>query len=405
MQFGSWFEGLDRDQTKAVDEHTVRVVFKEPRVTQLQSFNISVIPEHVYGPGDFKKNTKVIGSGPYVLVRRETGRSIVLQRRPDYWRTKPHIETLKLRVIADDTVAWNALKRGDADVARITNDTWAGGKDDPAVKEKIQFHSLYLLGYNCIVWNLDDPLLNDVRVRRALAMSFDLPTVIDRLYHGQARTITGPFTPDQWANDPRVQPIAFNLQGAAALLSAAGWTDSNGDGVLDREGKKFSFKALIPAGNAPANNESQVLQDALKQIGVVMEITPLDDAAYFEQILARNFQAVFMGWASEPDPDPYGLFHSSQIPPAGLNVAGYKNPEADQLMEEGRREFDRARRAEIYHRLHEILARDQPYLWTVQPATKWGVNRRIQNVESSTGGLGLFLWSPGPHGWWLRKPG
>ena len=402
-QFAGWFASLDLAQTRAVDERTVRVVFKEPRVAQLLAFNISILPEHVYGKGDFKKNRKVVGNGPYVLVSREAGRTIHLRRNDRYWREKPHIESVYFRLIADDTTAWNALKRGDLDVGRVNNSTWQRGKDDPQVREKLDFHSIYLLSYNCILWNLSDPKLNDVRVRRALAMSFDRRAVIEKLYFGEARPVTGPFTPEQWANNPNVQPIEFNLQGAAALLSSAGWRDTNGDGVLDRNGEKFEIRLLIPAGNQPTLDQSQILQDALGKIGVKLDINPVDGSTLFEQVLGRNFQAAFVAWVNEPDPDPFSLFHSSQVPPDGLNAVGYANAEADQLIEAARKEFDQARRTELYHQLHELLARDQPYLWTVQVATKWAVNKRVHNEQPSRAGLGLLGWHPGPRQWWVVK--
>lgn len=401
-QFAGWFAELDLAQTRAVDDRTVRVVFKEARVAQLLSFNIAVLPEHVYGKGDFGRNRAVVGNGPYVLVKREPGRGIQLRRRADYWRTKPHIEHVHFRVVANDTVAWNALRRGDLDVGRINNSTWQRGKDDPAVRGKLDFLNVYLLSSNVILWNLDDAKLSDARVRRALAMSYDRNTVIERLYFGQARPVTGPFTPDQWANDPDVPPIEFNLQAASALLTSAGWRDTNGDGVLDRNGEKFELRLIIPAGNQPAIDQSQILQDALAKVGVKLEVAPLEGATLFEHVLTRNFQAAFVAWVNEPDPDPFSLFHSSQLPPNGLNAVGYKSPEADDLIERARREFDRTRRAELYHQLHELLARDQPYLWTVQVATKWAVNRRLQNVKASPAGLGLYVWYPGPRAWWVK---
>lgn len=401
-QFSSWFDTLDAAKTVAVDPHTARVVFKEARAPQLLSFNIGVLPEHVYGKENLKKTKKLVGNGPYVMQRRELGKTIVLERRENYWRTKPHIKTIVLRPIPDDVVAWKAVVRGDVDVARVNNDFWWRVKDDPDTKAKIDFKTVWLLSYNAVLWNLSDPLFEDVRVRRALAMCFDRQAVIDRLYHGQARAVSGPFTPDQWANNPDITPIEFNPQGAAALLASAGWRDSDGDGVLDRNGKKFTFRILVPSGNAVARDHAQVLQDALKRVGVIAEIQPADDSAFYDYLLNRNYQAAYTGWFNDPDPDPYSMFHSSQFAPEGMNVVGYHNAEADELIVKGRQEFDRTRRAEIYHQLHEVMARDQPYLWTVQVASKWAVNRRVKNVETANG-LGLFLWYPGPFEWWVEK--
>lgn len=401
-QFSGWFEHLDRAKTRVLDARTIRVVFTTARAAQLLAFTISVLPEHVYGHGDFTSISSVVGNGPYVLKRREPGQSLVLARRTDFWRESPHIAEVIFRPIAEEQVAWNALVRGDLDVARVSNDIWWREKDRPEVRAKLRFVDTWLLSYNCFAWNVDDPLFRDVRVRRALALSFDRPSVIGTLLHGQARPVTGPFTPEQWANNPNVPLLPFDLRQAAALLAAAGWRDTDRDGTLDRNGKPFSFTMLIPVGTI-ARDQTQVFQAALRQLGVRMEIATMDGAAFYDRVLHRNFQAAFFSWFNEPDPDPYALFHSSQLAPDGLNVGGYKNAQADSLMDAARAELDRSRRARMYHDLHVILAHDQPYLWTVQVATKWAVNRRIENVRTSNG-LGLFLWYPGPCSWEIASP-
>jgi peptide/nickel transport system substrate-binding protein len=401
MQFASYFETLDMANTKPVDDHTVRVAFKDVRAGQLLAFNIGVMPEHVYGKGDFKKNSAVIGSGPYVLKRRQTGRSILLERRENYWRTKPLIKEVLFRPIGDDNVAWKAIVNGDVDLTRASNDTWFRAKDDPKVNDTIDFHNVWQFTYNAVAWNLDDPLFADARVRRALAMCFDRQTVIDKLYHGQARAVSGPFVQDTWAYNPDVQPVEYNPQGATALLASAGWRDTDGDGILDREGKKFAFTVLIIVGNKASVEQSQVLQDALKRVGIQMDVRTVDGAAYSDEVFARNFQAAFVAWVIDPDPSPRSLFHSKSVSPAGMNVVGYRNAEADDLMDRAEQELDQSRRAELYHHLHEIIARDQPYLFTVQSTIKWATRKRVQNVKAAKG-FGLFHWYPGPLGWWLR---
>jgi peptide/nickel transport system substrate-binding protein len=400
-QYGAAFELLDREKTKAVDERTVRVAFKEPRAGQLLSFNIGVLPEHVYGKGDFKKNPATAGTGPYVVKQRTRDRGIVLERRENYWREKPKIQSVLFRPVKDNAVAWKAMQRGDIDVTRLDNDVWVRAKDDPKITRRIAFHNVYRLGYNCIVWNLTDPILSDARVRRALAMSFDRDTVIEKIYHGQARPVSGPFTVAERANNPAVVPIEFNPTAAAALLQSAGWRDTDGDGILDREGKKFEFTLLLLSGNDTSRQQSQVLQDALRSLGVKLDLQLLDDAAFFAQVLERNYQAAYIAWTNEPDPDPYGLFHSSQIGD-GMNVVSYRSEEADQLMEEARAELNAERRMDLFHQLHEVLARDQPYLWIVQVAEKWAVSKRVHGVQPATG-VGLYHWYPGPHAWWVKQ--
>ncbi|HEV7768461.1 MAG TPA: ABC transporter substrate-binding protein [Thermoanaerobaculia bacterium] len=401
-QFTAWFEGLDRMRTKAIDERTVRVVFAEAHAGRIYAFNIGVMPEHVYAKENFAKTTKLVGNGPYVLKRRGRDQSLLLERRENYWREKPAVASVLFRPIADNSVAWKALQRGEVDVSRVDNDLWFRMKDDPTVKKNVAFHDVWQLGYNAIVWNLSDPILNDARVRRALAMAFDRQTIIEKLYHGQARAVTGPFTPDLRENNPEALPIEFNPSAGAALLASAGWRDTDADGTLDREGKKFELTLLVIAKSAISRDQAQVFQDALSRIGVKLEIKALDDAAFYDLVVQRNYQAAFLAWVNEPDPDPSDLFHSKQLAPDGMNVTGYANEEADSLMDKANRELDPATRITLYHHLHDVLARDQPYLWTVQVAEKWAVSRRVQNVQVAKG-FGLFHWYPDSRAWWLKK--
>jgi len=403
IQFAAYFDALDKEKTAAIDDRTVRVAFREARVPQLVAFNIPVVPKHVYSKGKFDQVRAVVGNGPYVLERRETGKTVSLKRNENYWREKPHIDRVVFRVIEDDTVAWKALKRGDIHVARLSNDAWFRVKDDPAVRERVTFYETYESMYNCLPWNLQDPLFQDVRVRRALAMAYDTNAIITRLYHGNARPVSGPFLPDSWAYNQNLHPIEHNPQGAAALLASAGWVDSDRDGVLDRDGKKFEFTLLVPAGSATSSDQAQIYQASLQSLGVQMAISTVEGAAFFDRIIKGDFQAAMLAWTVDPDPDPFSLFHSTQLPPAGLNIVRYASEEADRLLERGRVEFDRSRRAAIYHQFHELIASDQPYLFMMQVGMKWGVDRRIRNVRTAKG-VGLFLWNPGPFGWWMKEP-
>jgi peptide/nickel transport system substrate-binding protein len=133
---------------------------------------------------------------------------------------------------------------------------------------------------------------------------------------------------------------------------------------------------------------------------VQLEIVLMDGSMAIERILAGNYQAAYLSWDLDADPDIYSIFHSSQMPTRGQNFVFYQNAEVDRLIDEGRRELDPSKRKDVYWRLHEILAQDQPYTWVVQVSAKWGVNKRVRGVEVSRG-YGFFLWYPGELGWWI----
>lgn len=400
------FEHLDLARTRAIDEHTVEVAFLETLATQLIRFSdVMALPEHVYGKGSFRNdfNDTAVGSGPYRLLKRDPGKEIVIERRDDYWGVKPHIQRVVFKVIEDHGTAWGALKRGDVDESILASDTWLRERTNPALTGFLDFQRFYTLNYNYIAWNARVPMFRDKRVRRALSMSVPIESVIQDLYHGTARAMSGPFTPDEFAYNPTVPVIRYDPEGAKKLLAESGWLDGDSDGILEKEGKPFAFDLMIMPGSATTKQFAQMVQAELKRIGVQVEVRVIDSAMGIQRIQEGNYQAAYLSWELDPDPDPFSLFHSAQTPPRGQNFVSYQNPEADRLIDEARRVLDPARRKALYWQLHEVLAEDQPYTWTVQVSLKWGINKRVRGVGVSRG-YGLFLWYPGELGWWIAHP-
>jgi peptide/nickel transport system substrate-binding protein len=399
------FEKLDLAKTRVVDDKTIVIAFTQTLAPQLSYFGfLRVIPEHVYSQGDFKTafvNTAV-GAGPYRLVRRVPGKEILLERRADFWGVKPHLQNILFKIITDDDTSWNAAKRGDIDETSIGSDVWTMERNRPELQKMLDFRRFYMLNYNYIAWNGRDPLLADKRLRRALAMCVDLQSLINNLYHGTARAMNGPFTPDQWSYNPDVPVIQFNPEEAKRELNELGWKDSDGDGILDKNGKPLRLELFFVGGNMASNPFAQLYQSDLKKIGVDLKITAYDPSAFLERVLNGNYQSAYLSWDLDPDPDPFALYHSSQFPPHGQNFVFYSNPAADALMDQGRSELNHSKRVAIYRQFHALLADDQPYTWTIQVSNKAALNKRVHNVRESKG-WGLFLWYPGELDWWIPK--
>jgi peptide/nickel transport system substrate-binding protein len=407
VQMASNFEQLDLANTRAGDDHTVVVAFREALAAQMIRFiDVLVLPEAVYSQGSFRDafHDKAVGSGPYRFVRRTPGKEVVVERRADYWGTRPHIQTVVFKIVGDHAVAWQAVRRGELDETTVTSDTWQHESRNPAFNGKIAFRRAYTLNYNYVGWNGRHPIFSDRRVRRAMSMCINLDTVINNLFHGTARAVSGPFTPEEWAFNPQVQPVKYDPAGAKQLLAESGWKDTNGDGILDKGGKPFKFDLILIAGGGPGRPFMQLLQQDLKNIGVQMEIAVLEGTSAIERILGGSYEAFYLAWELDPDPDVHAIFHSTMVPQRGQNFVFYSNPEADKLIDAGRRELDFGKRVDIYHRLHALLAADQPYSWTTQVSIKWALTDRVRGVRESHG-YGLFLWYPGELGWWLADAG
>jgi len=400
----AYLEDLNVEKTRAVDEHTVDVVFDAYHAGQLYSFGIAIIPEHVYGVGSFTDdhNDTAVGSGPYRLKRYEPGSELLLVRRDDYAGVRPHIQQVMFRVIPNGSVAWSALTRGEIDEMRLTTAQWELYAEEPGVRDLITFHQFYELGFNFIAWNNRRPPLDDAAIRRALTMGIDRAAVVKHVYHGGARVMTGPYMLEQWAFNPEVAPIPYDPEAASRALEGAGWVDEDGDGVRSKDGKDLRIELLVTADDQTSMSQGQIYQDALKKIGVDIELRGLELTSLIERLLSGDYDAAFLGYSMDLDPDLYANFHSSQFTPKGSNWVFYSNPEVDELLKRGQeaRSFDE--RQAIYRTLHERLARDQPVTWLLQPSTRWAFSDRIKNVQAAPG-LGFFGWSPGPRAWWIPR--
>ena len=404
-QVAPGFQSADIANSKIIDAHTIVIAFKEADASQMIHFNdLLTLPEHVYSKGNFKNDylNTAVGSGPYRLVRRLAGKEVLLERREDYWGTKPYLKNILFKLVNDSQTAWNAVKHGDIDETMIGSDVWLMESKRPELQRMIDFPRFYTLNYNYIAWNERDPLFSDKRVRRALGMCLDVGSIINNLYHGTARAVRGPFPPDQFGFNPNVPVLPFDPLQAKRLLNDAGWFDTNGDGILDKNGKPLKFDFAIFSGSVAALPVAQLFQEELKKIGVELNIVQLDPALLIQRIIAGNYQSAYLAWDLDPDPNPFAQFHSSQIPPKGQNFVYYINPAVDKLIEQAGRELDFNKRVAMFQQLHEILSADQPYTWVIQVSVKWAINKRVKNVKESRG-WGLFTWYPGEMDWWIPR--
>jgi len=165
--------------------------------------------------------------------------------------------------------------------------------------------------------------------------------------------------------------------------------------VLQNDGKPFEFEILIPAGRKFAEQLSTMLQENLKEIGIRMSIQRLEWAVFIQRIEEHNFDACSLGWSLGWETDPYQIWHSSMAVEKGSNFVGFKDSEADKLMEEARKEFDPEKRRLMYYRLQEIIHDEQPYTFLFTNEDLVTVSRRFQNLEVYPMGLApLYWWVP-----------
>jgi len=234
-----------------------------------------------------------------------------------------------------------------------------------------------------------------------LWMLFDRESINAKIYSGFAKLVSGPFYINSWAYDRTIKPHPFSPSRARELLDEAGWVDSNGNGIRDKDGHEFEFELVITAGGNTAKQFAQLLQEECRQSGVVVKIRQLEGATFFDRIDSGDFDACMLRWRLDLDPDVFDTFHSTQIPPVGLNHGFYNNAKVDSLLEAGRTTFDQARRTEIYHAIHRVMHEDPPYTFINTVPEKRPINKRIKGVIISPNGP--FDFTPGANYWYIDE--
>lgn len=319
----------------------------------------------------------------------------MLVRNEDYWGKKPHLQRIVFKIITDSTVALQVLKQGGLDMMSLRPIQWVKQTGNKRFLEHFQKLKYYLPSYSYIGWNLRKPLFQDRRVRQALTMLVNRQTILKELLFGLGTVVTGNFYINGPDYDHSIKPYPYDPAAAGALLKSAGWEDHDGDGILDRDGVPFSFEFLISSGSKFAEQLATILQENLKQVGIRMSIRKLEWAVFIQEIQQHDFDACTLAWSLSWESDPYQLWHSSQAA-HGSNFVGFKNAEADQIIEEARKEFDAQKRHQLYHRFHEIIHEEQPYTFLFTTEALVAVARRFHNVQVYPMGLA-------PREWWVSE--
>lgn len=391
----------DIKNAEKLDDYSVRFTYALPYFKALEFVGgIPVLPKHIFDDGkDFNNHPAgraPIGTGPFKFKEWKTGKHILLERNEDYWdKTKfPDYRKVLFEIIPDSTVVLQVLKKGALDVANLRPIQWVRQTLSPAFNNHFAKHQYYLPGYRYIGWNQERPnapFFKDKKVRQALAYLVNRQAIVDKLEFGLAKLTTGPFWVFGYENNAELPQIPFDPATARKLLEEAGWMDHDGDGIRDKDGVKFEFIFLIPAGSSSANRLATILKKDFEDAGISFQIQSMEWAAFTNRLTAKDFDAVTLGWTGSLDEDPYQIWHSSQIE-KGSNFISFKNEEADRIMEEARQTFDKEQRTKLYHRLHEIIYDEQPYTFLYTGASLLTRDRRFQNVEVYKLGVDLLEW-------------
>lgn len=394
---------LEVERAEVLDRYTFRVTYREPFAPGLASWtNLVVLPKHLLQGKDITKSPLVrrpIGTGPYRFKEWRTGEKIVLEANPDYFEGRPYIDRFIYRIVPDPATMFLELKAGSIDWMALTPLQYTRQTSSPQFQQEFRKYKYLPFAYTYLGYNLRHPLFRDKRVRQALSYAINKEEIVKVVLFGLGVVATGPYKPGTWYYNPHVKRYPYDPKRARQLLKEAGWRDTDGDGILDKDGQPFQFTVLLNWGNTSRLKTAEIIQWRLKQVGIRMKIRVLEWASFInEYIDKRRFEAVILGWSTGVDPDQFDIWHSSKTGPKELNFISYRNPEVDRILVEARRTFDRSKRRKLYFRLQEILAEEQPYTFLYVPYALPVIHARFRGIEPAPAGITYNFIR-----WWVPK--
>ncbi|MFH2006256.1 MAG: ABC transporter substrate-binding protein [bacterium] len=372
------------------DADTVRLTFAKPGFKILESLShLSILPRHVYGTGNLNNhpaNHRPVGTGPFRFDSWRRGAAIVVSRYGGYWGPKPALRRVIYRIIKSKEKAFELLKKGELDLMpRVLPQHACGAKApvrDPRIAKRYRLIIHYPVQFYTVVLNVQNPVLQDVRVRRALSLLVNRELIADKIFCGRARRISGPYWLGRPGYDARVKPRPYDPRQAAKLLAAAGWTDSDNDGVLDRQGKRLELTYLRFAESSVQRRLLPILQEELRKAGLKLHVETISWTAALKRMKQHRFDLTDLNWFYYYEQDLYQIYHSSQCH-GGSNYGCYANPEVDRLLVQIRATLDDARRGALERKLHRLLHDDLPGLYLFNVGDLTVVSRRFTGVTPS----------------------
>lgn len=374
---------------EVVDPHTVRFHFTRVYSKQMLDANEGVIlPKHAWSKlpvekwresSDWFKQNLVV-SGPFTIASWTPQQELVMARNERYWeKDRPYLDRFVMRILPDAGSLVSQVIGGEIDfIPQVGPNDVSRVKADPDLNLISYWSNLYVVAG----WNTANPLFADADVRRALTLAMDRQAIVDTLLPGgMGRVAVSPYIQSVWAHDKNLKPYPFDPAEARRILAAKGWKDSDGDGILDRYGKPFSFELTSNAGNQQRNDAAVMIQQQLKKVGIDARPRILEFNSMIEAMNRGMFDATVIGLSMDTSLDMTAQFHSRSVPPEGANSFRYSNPEVDRLLEQVASQPTLQEAEALIHQIERLLHRDQPatFLWESQRIA--AVNKRIRDAK------------------------
>lgn len=406
-------------KVEIIDKHTIKFIAKEKYFQNLNSLcGMYVIPKSVYG--DINKSVKLlkesVGAGPFKFEKYDKGQMIVIKKfdkwygnNVPYWKGYFNFAQVNFKISKEDSVVNERLKKGELDFVEFpTTDAFlkVAGKPFKQNFKADKFQTFAVKNdmpksYGYIGFNFLDPILKDKNVRVAISHLVNREEMNKKFFENLNNLATSP-VPVGTAQAPDRKPREFNPAKAKELLTAAGWTDSDKNGVLDKvvDGKKTDLKLTFIYANKDSEKQWTMVKEDCKKAGVDIELKFLEWNSFIKSVEERKMQLWAMGWGGgDVEGDPKQIYHSTSAGKGGSNFGSYSNPEVDKLIDQARGELDPGKRGVMFKKVYNMIAEDAPYVFLFNRKFEYYA---ISNKVKSPGET--FRYDFGYRTWWSAQP-
>jgi peptide/nickel transport system substrate-binding protein len=364
------------------DKHTIEINLQNPLPSLPSYLDVGILPKHLLMEKDLRKaefNYHPVGSGPFKMGSWSKD-EIILKANEAYFEGEPYLNKVIVKFFKDQRTVWAELMKGTVDCVFLSN------SKNYDIIEKIPDFSVYSSSnpyYYILAFNEKNQYFNQIEVRQALNYAVDKERIVTKVLRGRGQVSSGTIYPPSWANNKAIKPYLYHPKQAARLLEKAGWKDTNGNHILDKNGDEFEFVLLIVEGDDASQDCALLIQQELLDIGIRMKVRPLSFPIMYKRFLSRKeFDASILTIISD-DPDKnYLWWHSSQID-HGFNVFSYKNQKVDQLLDKGRITLDSKERKKIYYQFQKEIHNDPPGIFLFWRDYLIGIHKRFKGIRLS----------------------
>ncbi|MFH1461207.1 MAG: ABC transporter substrate-binding protein [Patescibacteria group bacterium] len=380
-------------QVEKIDEFSLRFKLNNVYAPFLHNLTVGILPKHLWAgisAANFplaQYNLKPVGSGPYQFKefhKDENGKidSIELELNQNFYLEQgPFIDKITLRFYNSQADLIAAYQKG-----KIDGLNFISPADQSKLKNNLNTYQINLPIYYAVFFNQTKSVpLADKTVRLALAHATNKQEIIEKALNNQAQPVDSPLLPGWLGYTSETKVYDLALEHARNILEAAGWKDTDGDGVRQKQvnNQEVNLEFTLLATDWPELKQTaEILKEQWEKIGgrVNLEIITAVEIQQ-DYIRPREYQVLLFGEVLNADPDPFAFWHSSQRKDPGLNLALYQNKDVDKLLEEARQTMNQEERIEKYIQFQKLLTDDLPAIFLYSPSYLYPVSKKIKGIK------------------------